>query len=45
MRLSLSALFAGLEELIDIGIKALPIELISDFGIGGISSAMTGFVA
>ena len=44
MRLSLLALFAGLDELIDLGIKTLPIELISDFDIGGVSSAVTRFV-
>ena len=44
MRLSLLALFAGLDELIDVGIKTPPIESISDFVIGGVSSAVTRFV-
>ena len=44
MRLPLLALFAGLDELINVGIKAFPIESISDFEVGGVSSAMTGFV-
>ena len=44
MRLSLLALFAGLDKLIDVGIKTLPTESISYFGIGGVSSAVTGFV-
>ena len=44
MRLPLLALFAGLDELIDIGLKTFPIESIFDFGVGGVSSAVTGFV-
>ena len=44
MRPFLLALFAGLDKFIDVGIKTLPIESISEFGIGGISSAVTVFV-